>query len=98
VFSLVDAVFGGSLEATLDALTLGSHIRAAILHREGTLGTVLDAIMAFERADWTRLDRTSEALAPLSSAQLAELAIAAAAWAGSADQSEENAGLEHFDD
>jgi c-di-GMP-related signal transduction protein len=98
VFSLVDAVFGGSLEETLEALTLASHIRAAILHREGTLGALLDAIEAFERADWVKLDRTSEMLAPLAPQELAEMAIAAAAWASSADQSEEHAGLEHFDD
>ncbi len=98
VFSLVDAVFGGSLEETLDALTLGSHIRAAILHRAGTLGTLLDAIEALERADWAALDRTSAALAPLTAVELAELGTAAAAWASSADQSEEHAGLDHFDD
>jgi c-di-GMP-related signal transduction protein len=98
VFSLVDAVFGGSLEETLEALTLSSHIRAAILHRTGTLGTLLDAIEAFERADWAALDRASAALAPLSSSELAELATAAAAWASSADQSEEHAGLDHFED
>ncbi|HEV3105381.1 MAG TPA: EAL domain-containing protein [Trinickia sp.] len=98
VFSLVDAVFGESLETTLDALTLASHIRAAILHRQGPLGTLLDAIVALERGDWAALDRASAALAPLSSATLAELGIAAAAWATSEDQSGEHAGLEHFDE
>lgn len=98
VFSLVDAVFGDSLEHTLDALMLATHIRAAILHRQGPLGALLGAIEALERGDWAALDCASAALAPLSSAELAELGITAAAWATSADQSGEHAGLEHFDE
>ena len=41
VFSFVDAVFGGSLESTLNVLTLSRPIQAAILHREGELGELL---------------------------------------------------------
>ena len=98
VFSLVDAVFGGTLEDTLEALTLASHIRAAILRREGQLGTLLGAIEALERGDWEALDRASAALAPLTSCELAQIAIAAAAWASTADQSKENEGLERIEE
>lgn len=98
VFSLVDAVFGDTLEATLDALTLASHIRAAILRREGELGTLLDVIEALERGDWAALDRTSATLAPLAPAELAELAITAAAWASSADEQDDNAGLARIEE
>ncbi|MGN6648868.1 EAL and HDOD domain-containing protein [Trinickia sp.] len=98
VFSLVDAVFGGTLEETLDALTLASHIRAAILRREGQLGTLLGAIESLERGDWDALDRASAALAPLTSCELAQIAITAAAWASTADQSKENEGLERIEE
>ncbi|MGG1944139.1 EAL domain-containing protein [Trinickia sp. NRRL B-1857] len=98
VFSLVDAVFGDTLENTLEALTLASHIRAAILHREGQLGTLLGAIEALEHGDWEALDRASAALAPLTSCELAQIAITAAAWASTADQSKENEGLERIEE
>ncbi|HVW53673.1 MAG TPA: EAL domain-containing protein [Trinickia sp.] len=98
VFSLVDAVFGDTLENTLEALTLASHIRAAILHREGQLGTLLSAIEALEHGDWDALDRASAALAPLTAGELAQLAITAAAWASTADQSKDNEGLERFEE
>lgn len=98
VFSLVGVVFGDTLENTLDALALSSHIHAAILHREGTLGTLLNAIEALERGDWAALDHAAAMLEPLSSADLTELAITAAAWASSSDQSDEHAGLDHFEE
>lgn len=97
VFSLVDAVFGDTLENTLEALTLANHIRAAILRREGPLGRLLSAMEALERGDWAALDRASATLAPLTSGELAQLAITAAAWASAADQSKDNAGLERFE-
>jgi c-di-GMP-related signal transduction protein len=98
VFSLVDAVFGDTLENTLEALTLASHIRAAILRREGQLGTLLRAMEALEHGDWNALDAASAALAPLTSAELAQLAISAAAWASTADQSKDNEGLERIEE
>ena len=94
VFSLVDAVFGDTLEATLDALMLAGHIRAAILRHEGLLGTLLAAVQALERADWAALEQLSATLSPFTPAELAELAITAAAWASAADQHGDNAGLE----
>lgn len=98
VFSLVDAVFGDSLERTLEDLTLSRHIRAAILKREGMLGTLLSAVEALEHGDWTALDRACETLAPLTSSELAELALNAAAWATSADHSADSQGLERLED
>ena len=79
-------------------LTLASHIRAAILRREGQLGTLLRAMEALEHGDWEALDRASAGLAPLTSAELAQLAITAAAWASTADQSKENEGLERIEE
>ncbi|WP_240702362.1 EAL and HDOD domain-containing protein [Trinickia terrae] len=98
VFSLVDAVFGDSLERTLEDLTLSRHIRSAILHREGSLGMLLSAVEALEHGDWAALDRACETLAPLTAAELAELALKAAAWASSSDHTEDSAGLERLED
>lgn len=98
VFSLVDAVFGDSLERTLEDLTLSRPIRRAILHREGTLGALLSAVEALENGDWAALDMACEPLAPLTSAALTEMAFKAAAWANHAEHESENAGLERIED
>jgi len=98
VFSFVDAVFGGSLESTLDMLKLTKPIRAAILHREGTLGVLLLAIEALERGAWEEIEVASQQLAPLTPGDIARIGLAAAAWAGVADRSAEAAGLERIED
>ena len=97
VFSLVDAVFGESIEITLDALMLSTHIRSAIVKREGMLGTLLSAIEALEHGDWAALDQASNVLG-LPWTELAQHAIAAAAWASTADQHGDNAGLERIEE
>ncbi|MGF6754644.1 EAL and HDOD domain-containing protein [Paraburkholderia sp. GAS334] len=98
VFSFVDAVFGGSLDSTLDMLMLTRPIRAAILRGEGALGVLLSAIDALERGAWSDVEAASAQLAPLTPADLADLALVAAAWAGVADSSAEAAGLERIED
>jgi c-di-GMP-related signal transduction protein len=85
VFSFVDAVFGGSLENTLNILTLSKPIQAAILRREGVLGQLLSAVDALERGAWAEIEA-------------AELGLTAAAWAGVADRSAEAKGLERIED
>ncbi|OLL32622.1 diguanylate phosphodiesterase [Burkholderia sp. SRS-W-2-2016] len=96
VFSFVDAVFGGSLEKTLNVLTLSRPIQAAILHREGRLGLLLSAVEALETGAWDRLGELGEQLQPLTLEELAQLGLAAGAWAGVADRSAE--GLERIED
>ena len=96
VFSFVDAVFGGSLESTLNVLTLSRPIQAAILRREGVLGVLLSTVEALERADWERVATLCERLQPLTVEELAQMGLAAAAWAGVADRSAE--GLERIED
>lgn len=98
VFSFVDAVFGGGLESTLDVLTLAKPIRAAIVRREGVLGRLLSAIEALERGEWATVDALASQLAPLTSPELASLALSAAAWAGVADRHAEADGLERIED
>ncbi|MGF6539180.1 EAL and HDOD domain-containing protein [Paraburkholderia youngii] len=96
VFSFVDAVFGGSLEKTLNILTLSRPIQAAILHREGRLGLLLSAVEALEGGAWERVATLSERLAPLTLEDVAQMGLAAGAWAGVADRSAQ--GLERIED
>ena len=65
VFSFVDAVFGGSLESTLNVLTLSRPIQAGILHRQGVLGLLLSAVEALGRGAWDELEALSARLQPL---------------------------------
>jgi c-di-GMP-related signal transduction protein len=75
---------------------LSRPIQAAILHREGTLGVLLSAVEALERGAWDRLDTLCERLQPLTVEELAQMGLAAGAWAGVADRSAE--GLERIED
>jgi len=45
------------MQNALDHLPLSDEIREALLHREGSLGRVLSAVLAFEQADWEKLDQ-----------------------------------------
>ncbi|MEZ0605316.1 EAL and HDOD domain-containing protein [Paraburkholderia sp. IW21] len=96
VFSFVDAVFGGSLESTLNVLTLSRPIQAGILHRQGVLGLLLTAVEALERGAWDEIDAVCTRLQPLTVEEIAQLGLAAGAWAGVADRSAE--GLERIED
>ena len=96
VFSFVDAVFGGSLESTLNVLTLSRPIQAGILHRQGVLGLLLTAVEALEQGAWDEIETLCARLQPLTVEEIAELGLAAGAWAGVADRSAE--GLERIED
>jgi c-di-GMP-related signal transduction protein len=96
VFSFVDAVFGGSLESTLNVLTLSRPIQAGILHRQGVLGLLLTVVEALERAAWDEINTLCARLQPLTVEEIALLGLAAGAWAGVADRSAE--GLERIED
>jgi c-di-GMP-related signal transduction protein len=96
VFSFVDAVFGGSLESTLNVLMLSRPIQAAILHREGTLGLLLSAVEALERGEWEQIEALCAASPSLTVEEVAQMGLTAGAWAGVADRSAE--GLERIED
>lgn len=98
VFSFVDAVFGGTLESTLDALTMSRTIREAILHREGPLGRLLTVVELLERGSWAEVDAVCAELAPFTTSDAAALALAAGEWAGMADHHAEAEGLERIED
>jgi c-di-GMP-related signal transduction protein len=78
VFSLIDVVFGGAIEETLEGLALAMPIREAILQRRGMLGQLLTLAQAAERGDQVTIDELCEHLPPLSAASVAEDSIAAA--------------------
>jgi c-di-GMP-related signal transduction protein len=96
VFSFVDAVFGGSLESTLNVLTLSRPIQAAILQREGTLGLLLDIVEALERGAWDEIEMLCERTQTLTLEEAAQIGLAAGAWAGVADRGAE--GLTRIED
>ncbi|CAD6508208.1 EAL and HDOD domain-containing protein [Paraburkholderia metrosideri] len=96
VFSFVDAVFGGSLENTLNVLTLSRPIQAAILHREGTLGLLLGVVEALELGAWDQIEKLCARSQTLTVEEVAQMGLAAGAWAGVADRSAE--GLERIED
>jgi len=98
VFSFVDAVFGGSLESTLEVLTLARPIRTAIVEREGVLGRLLDLSEALERGNWASVDALCETLAPLDAPTVAAISLAAAEWAGTSGRNAEDEGLERIED
>lgn len=89
-------MFGGSLESTLNVLTLSRPIQAGILHRQGVLGLLLSAVEALERGAWDEIETLCARLQPLTVEEVAELGLAAGAWAGVADRSAE--GLERIED
>ncbi|ANB72848.1 EAL and HDOD domain-containing protein [Paraburkholderia phytofirmans] len=87
VLSLVEAASGDSLDHTIRDFPVSDTVRAALLRREGVLGTLLSAIEALELGNWDRFDCIAEQIASPTTPNLAELAAQAAVWAGSADQS-----------
>lgn len=98
VFSFVDAVFGGAIDDALEVLRLPKPIRAAITHREGVLGRLLDVIEALEQGDWAAVDMACASLAPLDAGAVAALTLTSAEWAGMADRNAEAQGLERIED
>jgi EAL and modified HD-GYP domain-containing signal transduction protein len=51
LLSVLDAVFDAPLAALVERLPLTEEVAAAIVAREGVLGSLLDAAVAYERAD-----------------------------------------------
>jgi c-di-GMP-related signal transduction protein len=80
----------------LNVLTLSRPIQAAILRRDGVLGGLLSVVEALERAEWEKVAALCERLQPLTLEEVAQLGLAAGAWAGVADRSAE--GLERIED
>jgi EAL and modified HD-GYP domain-containing signal transduction protein len=56
LFSVLDALMDAPLEQTLSALPLSAEVEAALLKREGSMGQVLACALAYENAEWDRVD------------------------------------------
>jgi c-di-GMP-related signal transduction protein len=83
IFSLVHVVLGGTIEEALDRVGLAQTIRDAIVGYRGPLGAVLRIAEAADHGDDAAVLAHDDALAgfaSLTSAALAELNLAAAAW------------------
>jgi EAL and modified HD-GYP domain-containing signal transduction protein len=57
LFSTLNAFLNCSMQSALEHLPLSDEIREALLHGEGPLGHILTAVLAFEQADWKKLDQ-----------------------------------------
>lgn len=55
LFSALDALMDNSMEEILTQLPLADHIAAALLHRRGIHGDILDCVLAYERGQWQNL-------------------------------------------
>jgi EAL and modified HD-GYP domain-containing signal transduction protein len=55
LFSNIDVMMDGQMDALLERLPLAPELRAALLGREGPLGEILSSTLAYERGDWERV-------------------------------------------
>ncbi len=76
LLSVLDALLDQPMEELLDALPLAEELRRALLAREGELGLILDAVLAYERGDWLRVARLGLRPSLLTSSYLDALALA----------------------
>lgn len=63
LFSLLDAIMDRPLEEILTEIHLEDDVQAALLHREGSLGTLLEMVIAMERGQWATLSERAQSLA-----------------------------------
>ncbi len=56
LFSQVDALVGRPLDEVVDAVRLGGDVREALVDHTGPLGTVLEAVAAYEQGDMDTVD------------------------------------------
>lgn len=75
MFSLLDALMDSNLENILVELPLATEVKAALLNREGKMGRILDAVLAYERGRWDKID-----FPPTQSAKFTEAYLRSVAW------------------
>lgn len=56
LFSILDAYLDCEMHQLLAELPLSQDILDALLNRKGVFGTILEAILAYERGEWSQLD------------------------------------------
>jgi EAL and modified HD-GYP domain-containing signal transduction protein len=57
LFSVLDAITDQPLAEALESLPLSSDLAEALLHGKGPYADVLETTLAYERAEWDKLDR-----------------------------------------
>ena len=80
MFSLIDVLSGRSMREVLAELPLSPDVQGALLGEENPLRLVLDAVIAYEEADWPALAVAVERLGA-DDERLLELYLAAVDWA-----------------
>jgi EAL and modified HD-GYP domain-containing signal transduction protein len=70
MFSLLDALMDTNLENILAELPLIAEVKTAILGREGSMGHILETVLAYEKGRWDEIDFPPEQAAKFSEAYL----------------------------
>ena len=76
LFSALDALLDAPMKEVLSLLPLSEEINSALLERKGRLGEILEAALAYERADWEKAKVTG-----LPDEALKKAYFSAIAWA-----------------
>jgi c-di-GMP phosphodiesterase len=80
LFSTLDVVTGLPMRELLEQLPLSNRVSQALLTQQGTLGSILREVIAYERGAWA-----APLYRGLSSAQVQEVYLEAIAWAHTAN-------------
>ena len=80
IFSLIETVIGKPLAEIVQSLNLGDAMRAALLHREGALGALLNLVESVEQQDLGHTLTLLEAVGGLSLSDLTVAEIEAMVW------------------
>ena len=75
MFSLIDVLIGRPLVEVITQLPLADDVRAALLERQGSLGQVLAATIAYELGEWTKAQVDG-----LSESEVADCYVDAVTW------------------
>jgi EAL and modified HD-GYP domain-containing signal transduction protein len=77
LFSALDALMDNSMEEILTQLPLADHIAAALLHRRGLHGEILECVLTYERGQWEDLGCSQ-----LGTHKIRDCYLEALQWAG----------------
>jgi EAL and modified HD-GYP domain-containing signal transduction protein len=81
LFSALDALMDNSMEEILTQLPLADHIAAALLHRRGVHGDILECVLTYERGQWENLGCSQ-----LGTHKIRDCYLEALQWAGTVCQ------------
>ena len=80
IFSLVDALLDRPMQQVLDELPLAEEVAAALQKRPGLLSRILDTVVSYEQAAWTRHDECRRGLEK-TAGEMQQLYFGAVEWA-----------------